>query len=322
MYQGRALYNLLKMNLRQDSNISAKSWQVKEYRTLSEKSLFSALKKNQIILDKETFLSYVEESGSPEELIEKLFNGVDPFKKQELFLYIFELWRRFAPDKQTLSIFSDEMDHLIEEYEEGVMENEEKLEEYLLRLQQTLDNHVDEGGAEEDAFSLISPYFCHDLEAFIYEYIAYQIDQENDLYASEMLEGLYPYIRHPMWLDFLRIRLVYSVDEIEAKKMINRLLGSLQEQSDLPLLFELLYFLKGVRADEIYLSGIKIALNQVKTHSEIKNISFLIASYFNQKKELTKERHILELMNLKGDEALSSNQLLTYLKECTTLVVH
>ena len=104
--------------------------------------------------------------------------------------------------------------------------------------------------------------------------------------------------------------------------MINRLLGSLQEQSDLPLLFELLYFLKGVRADEIYLSGIKIALNQVKTHSEIKNISFLIASYFNQKKELTKERHILELMNLKGDEALSSNQLLTYLKECTTLVVH
>ena len=310
------------MNLRQDSNISAKSWQVKEYRTLSEKSLFSALKKNHIIFDKQTFLFYVEESGSPEELTEKLFDGVDLFKKQELFLYIFELWRRFAPDKQTLSIFSDEMDHLIEEYEEGVMENEEKLEEYLLRLQQTLDNHVDEGGAEEDAFSLISPYFCHDLEAFIYEYIAYQIDQENDLYASEMLEGLYPYIRHPMWLDFLRIRLVYSVDEIEAKKMINRLLGSLQEQTDLPLLFELLYFLKGVRAHESYFSGIKIAINQVKTYSEIKNISFLVASYFNQKKELIKERHILELINLKGDEGLSSNQLLTYLKECTTLVVH
>ena len=137
-----------------------------------------------------------------------------------------------------------------------------------------------------------------------------------------MLEGLYPYIRNPMWLDFLRIRLVYNVDEIEAKKMINRLLGSLQEHPDLPLLFELLYFLKGVRADESYFSGIKIAINQVKTYSEIKNIGFLVAFYFNQKKELIKERHIIELMNLKGDEALSSNQLLTYLKECTTLVVH
>ncbi len=322
MYRGRALYNLLQMNLKQDPSITVKTWQIKQYRTLTEKALFSALKKNKISLDKLTFLSYVEKSGSPEELTDRLFNGGGLFKKQELFLYVFELWRRYAPQKQTLSIFSDQMDHLIEEYEEGVMENEEKLEESLLRLQQTLDNHVDEGGFVRGALSLISPYFCHDLEAFIYEYVAYQIDQENDLYASEMLEGLYPYVRMPEWLDFLRIRLVYRVDEIEAKNMITRLLGCLQEHTDLPLIFELLYFLKTIRADENYFIGLKIAIDHAKTPLEIKNIGFLIASYFNQKKEFNKERQIMELINFKNDEIFLSKQLLTYLKEWASLVVH
>lgn len=297
-----------------------KSWQVKDYRKLTEEDLFNAFEKDQCFLDKQTFLSYVDKSDSPEELADTLFHQLDILEKEQRFLYIFELWRRLAPHKQTLSIFSDEMDHLIEEYEEGMMENEESLEGSLLLLQQILDNHVDEGGVGGNALSLISPYFCHHLEAFIYEYIAYQMDQEKGLYASEMLEGLYSYVKQKRWLDFLRIRLVFAVDEKEAKRMVSRLLEFLQEEIDLPLLFELLYFLNTTRAHEEYLLGLQTALDEVKIEGDIKTIGFLCASYLNHLGEFEKEKKILDLMALKKEpsdtpSALSEKETLNRLQE-------
>ena len=92
------------MNLKQNPNMPVKSWQVKDYRKLTEEDLFNAFEKDQCFLDKQTFLSYVDESDSPEELAETLFHQLDILEKEQRFLYIFELWRRLASHKQTLSI--------------------------------------------------------------------------------------------------------------------------------------------------------------------------------------------------------------------------
>ena len=54
-YEGRALYNLLQMNLKQNPDLEVEPWQVEVYRDLPEEELFSRLESHQIFLDKDNF---------------------------------------------------------------------------------------------------------------------------------------------------------------------------------------------------------------------------------------------------------------------------
>ena len=42
---------------------------------------------------------------------------------------------------------------------------------------------MDEGLPPEQAFQLISPYCANDIETFLYDFIAEQIDEDNESYA-------------------------------------------------------------------------------------------------------------------------------------------
>lgn len=278
-YKGRSLYNLLQMNLKQNPDLEVEPWQVEVYRDLSEEILFSLLESHQIFLDRDNFLLYVDACDSPEDLADCLYLEEDYAVHAKVFLCVFELWRRLCPHKQSLSLFVDELDHLIEQYEEGNLENEEALNESLESFQTILDDNIDEGGNPQDGYHFFSAYSCHDLEVFTYEYISHQIDMENDQYASELLEGFYPYVDNKRWFDLLRIRLVAAADPKEGNVMIDRLLLSLKEEPELYLLFETLHFLIYQGEMESFALIFNQAVQQLETEEDLGELLMLAAEY-------------------------------------------
>ena len=218
----------------------ATSWQVKDYRNLATTELFEALQQEGIYLDEDSFALYIEQCESPEAIAEALLGDQDDEDRIErAYLLIFELWRRLCREKQSLSVFCDELDYQMSLYEQGE-HNEEVLQEMLTQLENLLDQNADHGERPKIVFQLITNFLAHDLEDFIYGFAADQLDAGNDVYASELIDGFYEYIEKAFWLDFLRARLLAKVDVEEATRMTSRLLEQLREHPDLDLLLEML----------------------------------------------------------------------------------
>ena len=296
-YEGRALYNLLQMNLKQNPDLEVESWQIEVYRNLSDDELFSRLEGHQIFLDKENFLLYVDECDSPEDLADCLYLEEDYAKHEQVFLCVFELWRRLVPHKQSLSIFVDQFDHLVEEYEGGRLEGEDELQASLESFQMILDDNVDEGGDPRDGYHFFSSYSCHDLEVFIYEYVSHQIDVENDQYASELLEGFYPYADNKRWFELLRIRLVSAADVKEGNVMVQRLLEALKEEPELYLLFETLHFLIYVGENEQFASAYQQAMEQLETEEDLRELFMVTSEYLESVNKDKESETIKELID-------------------------
>lgn len=322
-YKGRSLYNLLQMNLKRNPQLEVETWQVEDYQALSEEELFSRLEGHQIFLDREHFLLYVDETDSPEDLTDLLYLEKDYVIHEQIFLAIFELWRRLCPHKQSLSLFCDELDHLIEEYEDGMLDREDDLQAGLLSLQNILDDNVDEGGEAHEGFKLLSEFSCHDLEVFIYEYVAHQLDLESDLYASELLEGFYPYVENRRWFDFLKVRMVMAVDQEEGNIMIQRLFDSLKEEPDIHLLFEILHFLVYLGETDQFLSAFHWALESLETEDDLRELMNISCDYFNciekEKEELMVQALIEKRKGKSPDDPLDpEDELLTLIKDLVT----
>lgn len=303
-YQGRALYNLLQMNLKQDPQTEAEAWQVEEYRDLSTEELFQRLENLEIFLNEENFLLYVDECDSPEDLADCLYLEEDFEKHEQVYLCVFELWRRLSPHKQSLSLFVDAFDHLIELYEEGELEVEEDLQDALGSFQSILDDNVDEGGDAKEGYHFFSAFSCHDLEIFIYEYISHQIDAENNLYASELLEGFYPYIDNERWFDLLRVRLVSAADPEEGGVMVDRLLTSLKEDPELYLLFEVLHYLMHVEDGNHFHTAYHQALKEIETQEDLRELLLLTVEYFNALEKEEEEKLVSEMLEEQKEKEL------------------
>jgi hypothetical protein len=296
VYQGRCFYNLLQMNLRSHPSLEVEAWQVEDYRALSEKALLERLQQLDIFINRDHFLLYVEECDAPEDLADCLYLGEDYERHEKVFLIVFELWRRWAFHKQSLSIFVDGFDHLIERYEEGDSACEEDLKASIESFQTILDDNVDEGGGAREGYQCFSAYSCHDLEIFMFEYIAHQIDIEDYLYANELLDGFYPYVEGRRWFDLLKARLVYAVDEEEGKVMIERLLTSLKEDQELYLLFETLHYLIYIEETDIFRSAYYQALEEVETEEDLRELLMLTAEYLNAVDKEKEEKIVIRLL--------------------------
>lgn len=306
-YQGRALYNLLQMNFKQNLKLEAEPWQVEDYRSLKQEELFRRLEGLEIFLDEENFLLYVQECDSPEDLADCLYLEEYYEKHEQVYLCVFELWRRLAPHKQSLSIFVDALDHMIEEYEEGNMESEEELQAALSSFLMILDDNVDEGGDPREGYHFFSAFSCHDLEVFLYEYTAHQIDVENQTYASELLEGFFPYVDNERWFELLRARLVLETTPEEGRVMIERLLSSLKEETELFLLFEVLHFLIHVEEAALFKEAFHEALKQLETQEDLKELLIISAEYCNAIEKEEEESLINTLLEKQKDKDLSDS---------------
>src|SRR5579872_1889639 len=257
-WQGRALYNFLRSSWQEDRTISVEPWQVEDYRKLSQKDLFKRLDQLKIPLTEESFFHYAHHSDTPEELVDCLWiDDEDAAGCDQAYLILFELWRRLLPDRQSLSIFFDELDQLIDLRDRGELADDEKLQKALSDLEDILDFHVDAGSAPPDVFAVVSQYCSHDLESFIYDYINDQIDQENDLTASELLDGFYPYMPDPRWFDLLRARLFLNTDPDDANQLLECLLEDAQENPDPALNLEIIHLLAHGGEPALFIRALK-----------------------------------------------------------------
>ena len=110
MLQTKALYNLLRLNASEDPSLKADSWALEDLRALPMEELFSRLKPFQVQFDRRAFTQFSEQCDTPEDLCDILLpDDADDESSDPFYLLIFELWRRLIPEKQSLSIFCDEL---------------------------------------------------------------------------------------------------------------------------------------------------------------------------------------------------------------------
>lgn len=280
-FRGKALYSLLRSNWLKDQTIKVEPWQVEDYRALPMENLFERLKKLGFSLSEQTFALYAEKCESPEELLDFLWGEESDFKTYDAaYLLIFELWRRLLPDKRALSIFCDDLDARITSYHENPAETEEAIQDILQELEDILDQNVDLGEDPKEVFASLEAYCAYDIESFIYDYIVDQIELNNEIYASELLEGFGEYVKDPYWFDFLRTRLFANADAHEGNLMISGLLEQLEEEPDLALLLEICSFLVHAGDPSLFVRAVKQAIPQLKSEEDFQELLRLIAEYF------------------------------------------
>lgn len=280
-FQGRAWYNLLRMNKQQDPEMQVEDWQIADYRTIPVSRLFDGLKELGVNLDADSFQLYTEKSSCPEELAEILLGDQEDVEKLERsYLILFELWRRLCSHKQSLSVFCDELDCQIEYFDKGA-ENDDLLLEMLTELDDILDKQADEGESPKMMFKLLSTFLAHDLENFIYDFAIKQLESQNDVGASELVDGFYPYVQDEKWFDFIKVRLVALADPEEACVLLNHLLDKIHEEPDIDLLFEILRYLTYHEEVPLFFNVFELAENLLEKEEDFHDLLEIVRDYMN-----------------------------------------
>ncbi len=296
--RGRALYNFLRISWLEDPSAKVNPWQIEDYRALSQEELFSRLEKLGIVLDEPTFHAYAEGCDSPEDLVECLWIEEERLDEQEqTYLLLFELWRRLLSQKQTLSIFCDELDQLIEAYDQGVLEDDERLEEALKDLEDILDETADLSGEPEAVFQDLSQFCAHDLHGFLYDYITDQIEEGKETYASELIDAFYEFLPDKKWFDLLKAWRFASMDLEELNRVAERLLEELLEEPDLDLLLEIAKFLVHRGDVRLFMCAVRHALPLLRNEEQFQQLLRLTAEYFRCLDKEEEEKRIHAFIN-------------------------
>jgi hypothetical protein len=280
----RALYNSLRMNWLQDSTLDVEPWQVEDYRALESDVIFQRLAEKQIFLDKPSFQLYAENVDSPEDLNEELISesDFDNPTQDEVYLLVFELWRRFVTEKKSLSIFLDELDHQIYLYDNGQLKNSEALQDNLEELSLILDENIDSGIDPSSIFESISASCANDIESFLYDFISEQIDNENYLYATELLDDFSDYIPEIKWFDFLRARIQGDNDTISANQTIRTLMHKHAKDDDLEFNLELLSFVSKSGEHDLFINLVKKSIPLLQFEEDFIDLILLCIEYFER----------------------------------------
>jgi hypothetical protein len=282
----KALYNSLRMNWMIDPALKVEPWQVEDYRALPMEALFKRLEKFQIVLGKISFTAYAENCNTPEEFTDSLI-GEEPLEAAEqdqIYLLVFELWRRLIPEKVSLSILCDEIDHLIYLYDLDKLENPEILQDALALFVTILDENTDSGENPQEVFSVICKGCANDLEEFLYDYIETQIEEKNYPYASELLDGFTRYFLDPKWFDCLRVRLLaLSGKEKEGKEeaslAMRKLMKKALEEQDFDFNLELLELMVKAGERGSFIQLVKQSLPLIELEEDFQDLLRVCSDY-------------------------------------------
>ncbi|HPE84603.1 MAG TPA: hypothetical protein PLO43_00285, partial [Chlamydiales bacterium] len=219
----------------------------------------------------------------------------DELRYGQVYLIVFELWRRFCAKKQTLSIFCDELDHLIDLYDSNDIANLESIVDQLLELGKILDAQIDEGVPAEEVYDYVTSFIAHDLESFLYDFILDQINRDQAMSASEILDAFYPYVEDKRWLDLLLARILFETDVEESKIMIDRLFEALQEEPDVDLGLEMLRMLIIFDDKSAFQSLLDKVSSWIQSEEDFQHLLAIVRDYFCAL-DLEKEEKVLSDM--------------------------
>lgn len=295
--KGKALFNLLRINWLEDPSMQVEPWQVEDLCDLSIEELFSRLKKLHLILDEQSFYLYAENCDSPEELTDYVWiEEEDIAGREQSYLLLFELWRRLLPGKLCLSVFCDELDQLIDLYDGGDLDLVEPLQNALIILEDILDDIADADGDPKEIFLEVASYCAHDLERFIADYIYDQISEENETYASEVLDAFYDYASNTKRFHFLRARLIALSDIEESNILYRRVLEELQECPDLELILQIAESLVYHGDVRLFMLTVKMAIPLLQTEEEFQSLLAMVAEYYRCLDRDDEERKVKNLL--------------------------
>jgi len=280
----KALYNSLRISWLQDGQISVEPWKVEDYRLLGVDALFSRLQERSLFLDRTSFKTYADQFDSPEELTQWLIDDeeLSPEDYDQIYLVIFELWRRLAAEKPSISILCDELDLQIYHYDQGNVDHLETLQDAINNFHVVLEENVDQGMQGEEVFAAVSEFCAHDLEHFFYDYIADQIDAQESDYAMELIDQFYPFVSDKKWFDLLKARLVNIRDLHEANAMIEQvfLANKEEERPSLALNLDILSLMVQGGNYDLFLQIIAHTLSLIECEEEFIELLTVTADYF------------------------------------------
>lgn len=277
----RAHYHLMRMNWLSNPFIDVQPWQVEDYRELSLETILDRLQDLGLPLDRVSFSALADETETPEELTERLLADlpVPSNVRDQIYLLLFELWRRFVPEKLCLSIFCDELDHQIDLYDRGEQSSTEAIQDILANLAVILDENMDEGVNPNDVFASICKGCANDVESFLYDFIADQIDSKNASYAADLLEDFQPYVQDSLWFDLLQARVTAMTDVPRALALMRKLLKQIDELEEYDFYLEVLAFLAQLGNKELFLMALKQALPLLKVEEEFQDLLATCAEF-------------------------------------------
>jgi hypothetical protein len=303
--QTKAIYNLLRLNAQESSGAHAEPWTLENLREVPAEILFQRLLSRGISLDKNSFTSFAHECDTPEELTDLLIEeSVSEKQHDQAYLLIFELWRRILPEKQSLSIFCDELDHRIFLYDQGALESDEPIQDILANLQEILDENQDEGESPIEIFQAISEYCAHDIEGFLYDYISELFDGGDVGYASELIEGFFPFLPDSIWMLFLQARALSFSDPAKANAEVARILDE-HPQNETSFLFETLRFLSVSGEHRLFIAVIQQIIAQLQTEEEFEELMKIAADYYRRLDQDEVEMAIERLMKKRSLKAFA-----------------
>lgn len=301
----KALYNSLRMNWLLDPSIDVEPWQVEDYRSLSWDTLFEQLKAHDLRIDKDTFLAIAEDYDNPEECADDLVADleVDSKSEDQVFLLIFELWRRLIQDKPALSIFCDELDNQIHLFDEG-RGDDSALQDLLANLKEILDENVDDGTEPAEAYESISICCANDLSSFLYDYISQQIEDNNESYAIELIDNFYDYITDVKWFDFLRAKVAATMDAQIANEQIHQIMDEWNSEEDLDFNFEILEFLTQFGDSKLFNHLVKKTIPLIETEEDFQDLLATCIRYFHFLDKESQEKKVEQILKTRASKDL------------------
>lgn len=280
----RTLYNLLRMNWLNEPSLAVQPWQVEDYRVVPLEKLFLRLQNQGFYLDRTSFLALADSLETPEDLTDDLFveDDTDAETQDKVYLLVYEIWRRLVPEKLCLSIFCDELDHQIDLYDRGGINTLESIQDCLANLEIILQENIDGGGNPQEVFESINLKCANDLEDFLYDFIADQIDNKNHAYASELIEDFSPYVHDLKWFAFLQARVIAFSNGAHANTLIRHIIQEQSQEADPEFYLEILSFLAQEGDKDLFISLVKQTLPLITFEEEFQDLLMICAEYFRR----------------------------------------
>ncbi len=294
----KALYNLIRYSSLEDKSFKDyEDWQVENLRDLSKKEIFNKISQLKINIDRDHFMLFSHSSDSPEELTDYLTDHLDNTKKyDQIYLLIFELWRRFVPEKQSLSIFCDELDYRIYLYDKNLLDSDEAIQDALANFLDILEEHVDNGLDPKEVFLSLKEYLAHDSEKFLFDYILEQIDFDNILYAQELYDGFVKYVSNEMWFKLLHARLISLENVFKANEIIKETISYTEASNDLEFLFITLELLTKFGDKKVFLEVLNKTLSFIHSETHFQYLLQITANYFHKIDKEDVEKAVINIM--------------------------
>ncbi len=304
----RALYNLLRMNWHNEPSLSVEPWQVEDYRSLSLPVLFERLNQFNLRLDRTSLIAYADDCDSPEDLTDHLLGDkrLKTVQEDQIYLLIFELWRRLMSEKPSLSILCNELDYQIYLYDQEQLDNPLALQDALSHFKQILDENVDEGIPPKQAFTLISAYCANDIETFLYDFISEQIDEGNESYAQELLDEFDVYLSDNKWFILLRMRLFGHIHHKTAQKLAALIMEEHLNEPDLDFNLELLSFLAEMGDQATFRQLIQKTIPLIEREEDFQDLLAIALDYFHRLDQEQEENNVQALASKRSNRSLDS----------------